>query len=1078
MDWFLACMGNAKGTVTLGGHAFSLDASNSFVALPEGLVSAGPIVISSERGKLADSEDSLLFLGTRIDPRIQDVSVAARIAVTQVQDDIGWLSGYGMFALDTVASADAGCRHRNMASAGRHRALDSQTYEYGLRAVAGHASPEAKEFVQGRILDASRTFPRTPAAVRPAPGDVCELRLEKRDGGLVGWASAGEGAGELRLSGCDFLAVQEPDALYLGVGVAGDISVEVEGLALEVSAGNMAHLAHDELRLSIPSYPFPRSSVPGLPELRDVPRSQNAVYAAPEGRPDGFGSLEDPVDLQTALMLASWRRQVVLLDGTYCPMQTLVARQSAPGGRQPRIRVVAQHPGAAVLDGSALPERMPILLVEGSGWHVRGLVACNGPASGILVCGNNNLVERCEAHHNGDTGILVCALPGTPREAWPAGNEVRSCDAYENRDASSANADGFGAKLRVGEGNRFVRCIAHHNADDGFDLYAKSVFGPTGAVELVECVAYENGHVSGEEAAPSAALRGMGFKLGGENQAVAHVARGCIAYRNGRAGFSTNSNPCTCLEHIVAWDNGTKPARHDIRLTTGRTDMTPEWEVVDAQRLEGGKSVAPVRLASGRIDLERLVEDSGARSAQEGERRRRLMFVVPRSYGGGAERVLTMLASRMAEDNEVFLVTTLVEDPERSYEVSPRVKRINLPEWMTTRKTPGARKDQLSGAARLVRIARKRLGKLEGRLLSAARRLSSVLPAGWGISSSEQKLRSRAKALRELKRELGVDCAVSFLNSANYLNVLSRGEERCIVSVRSHLAGPFAPGDCTSEEGHERVMISCHGADAVVAVSRELAHELEHEFGIPAEQLRVVYNGVDVSAVRQQATAPLDDEALAAAMEAACPVFVTTGRLTKKKGQWHLVRAFSRVVEHYPNALLVVLGGEGKGDADVSGITREAVRVQGLESNVVLAGFHKNPHAVVARSDVFVSASLNEGFPNVVIEAMAAGVPVICTDCSSGPREILAPETDPMVKTQELLKARYGILVPTCSGEPLVSEPLEPAEEQLAHAMLLMADNEEIRARFAKASLERANQLSSRAFLRGWEEVIGNVRQP
>ena len=83
-----------------------------------------------------------------------------------------------------------------------------------------------------------------------------------------------------------------------------------------------------------------------------------------------------------------------------------------------------------------------------------------------------------------------------------------------------------------------------------------------------------------------------------------------------------------------------------------------------------------------------------------------------------------------------------------------------------------------------------------------------------------------------------------------------------------------------------------------------------------------------------------------------------------------------------------------------------------------------------------------------------------------------------MVKTQELCQTRYGILVPTCSGEPLVSEPLEPAEEQLAHAMLLMADNEELRARFAKASLERANQLSSRAFLRGWEEVIGNVRQP
>jgi len=115
-------------------------------------------------------------------------------------------------------------------------------------------------------------------------------------------------------------------------------------------------------------------------------------------------------------------------------------------------------------------------------------------------------------------------------------------------------------------------------------------------------------------------------------------------------------------------------------------------------------------------------------------------------------------------------------------------------------------------------------------------------------------------------------------------------------------------------------------------------------------------------------------------------VFITIGRLTEQKGQWILLEAFSRVQYE---ANLVILGS-GEKETELKNLAKKL----GIESRVFFLGFQENPFKFLYHSDVFVLSSLWEGFGNVIVEAMRCELPVISTDCPSGPREILSSNSD------------------------------------------------------------------------------------
>lgn len=285
-----------------------------------------------------------------------------------------------------------------------------------------------------------------------------------------------------------------------------------------------------------------------------------SIWVTPDGTPDGDGTKTAPLDVHTAVAFAQPGQQIVLESGTYTPDRAIIAHRGRDGTAEAPITLMSEPDGRAVFDLSG-SEGGGIIL-RGDWWHVYDIEvhSAKDKQKAMLVQGHHNVVERVESHHNGDTGIQISGSEAEPRSLWPTHNLVVSSVSHNNADAGRNDADGFAAKLAVGEGNVFRHDIAYNNIDDGWDLYAKSTTGSIGVVVIEDSVAFDNGFL---EADPADTGEGNGFKLGGESMPGAHLLRDAISYGNLATGVTSNSGPDVRLENVTSVGN-----QRGVRLET------------------------------------------------------------------------------------------------------------------------------------------------------------------------------------------------------------------------------------------------------------------------------------------------------------------------------------------------------------------------------------------------------------------------------------------------------------------------------------------------------------------------------
>jgi len=294
--------------------------------------------------------------------------------------------------------------------------------------------------------------------------------------------------------------------------------------------------------------------------------------------------------------------------------------------------------------------------------------------------------------------------------------------------------------------------------------------------------------------------------------------------------------------------------------------------------------------------------------------------------------------------------------------------------------------------------------------------------------------------LSALLRRAQPDVVFSVLRYANLVTLLARSmassKAKAVVNEQSLPSAEFALFGGARIKGWFLRRLYPR-ADLVTAISSGIARELMTVYGLPESKVRVIHNPVDLTRVRTMGDMTLEHPWY----QLGLPVLVSVGRLNPEKGFAHLIRAFSTVRRRLTCKLVIL--GEGSRRRELERLITEL----DLGDDVALPGFQDNPYNYVRNATAFALSSLYEGFGNVLVEALALGVPVVSTRCPVGPEEII---TDGVT----------GLLV-------------SPADEgALAQAMLRVLTDDQLRSELSANGPGRAADFAVGRIVSQYESVF------
>ena len=270
-------------------------------------------------------------------------------------------------------------------------------------------------------------------------------------------------------------------------------------------------------------------------------------------------------------------------------------------------------------------------------------------------------------------------------------------------------------------------------------------------------------------------------------------------------------------------------------------------------------------------------------------------------------------------------------------------------------------------------------------------------------SGVKKLLRLPSLAWRYKNLNIDTDISVSFLTRPCYIGVLAKmiGMRAKVVINERAMPTLYYQHGVQGKINKFLIRNLYNRADVVIGNSKGNCLDLERNFNI--KDTKVINNLFDIEKIER-----LSKEDSFSNNEF---IFITIGRLDEGKNHILLLNAMQRV-----DAKLYIIG-----DGKLRSFLEKQIIDMKLSDKVVLLGKQKNPYRYISKADCFVFASNHEGFPNVLVEALACRLPVISTDCQSGPREILAPSTDVTLQIREDIEfAEYGILTPINSVKSMV----------------------------------------------------------
>lgn len=258
------------------------------------------------------------------------------------------------------------------------------------------------------------------------------------------------------------------------------------------------------------------------------------------------------------------------------------------------------------------------------------------------------------------------------------------------------------------------------------------------------------------------------------------------------------------------------------------------------------------------------------------------------------------------------------------------------------------------------------------------------------------------KLRKQLKKDK-IDLLISFCSTANFPTMFQRVPKMASIRLYS---------EYFSYRRIYRFLIR-YTKTAIIVQTERLKNDILADVGKEYDsKIHVIGNPLDLGAIRERMKEEPDSSFLERIRGK--KVICFTASFKTSKNHWNLIKSFNLLHQEIPDTVLVLIGSQGALEQNI----RDMVENSSIKDDVIFLGKTANPFKYEKYADVFVLPSITEGIPNVLIEAMAVGLPVISTDCPSGPREILLDSPDMSLTTAGIEHADYGILIEPFSGKP------------------------------------------------------------
>lgn len=310
------------------------------------------------------------------------------------------------------------------------------------------------------------------------------------------------------------------------------------------------------------------------------------------------------------------------------------------------------------------------------------------------------------------------------------------------------------------------------------------------------------------------------------------------------------------------------------------------------------------------------------------------------------------------------------------------------------------------------------------------------------------------KEIKKNKIKYNIQISISFLEIMNFANVRTQIGERIILSERcvQSLMNPFLDAQELKIKRYYNL------ADEIVACSHGVKYDLEHNYKVQTS-ITTIYNFINKEKIQIEKEKNIEDDVLR--FLNGTPYLLNVGRLDSQKNQSRLIKQFVHYRKKRPNIKLIILGS-----GDLKDKLSDLISENNEQENIAIFPYTKNPFMYMKNAVSLVITSHYEGLPNVVLEAMTVGCPIVSTDCLAGPRELLSDITTYDDTIDSLTICKRGILVPDQSSED------DLKTTYLADAMEKIVDNVDLRNEIINNQKIYMRDYSNNKIVKQWCKLI------